>query len=181
LAQIGPGITPTGGKGTHTHTRQAVTPQLGGRPKPAANPASHLTGMSHTSVDPHGYAPLGVDCTHAACCSAKGGWEGAELGAMVVLANAERDEAKLRRGTKGACRLHPVDPLPETRIHEGREPPHSSRPPHGYVTACGIPANMRNDSSVSIGPNRPWHYADGGKGNAHTHTTSGDSSAGWPA
>ena len=40
---------------------------------------------------------------------------------------------------------------------------------------------MRNDSSVSIGPNRPWHYADGGKGNAHTHTTSGDSSAGWPA
>ena len=42
---------------------------------------------------------MGVDCTHAACCSAKGGWEGAELGAMVVLAYAERDQAKLRRGT----------------------------------------------------------------------------------
>ena len=46
---------------------------------------------------------------------------------------------------------------------------------HGRsVTVCGIAANMRNDSSVSIGPNGLWHYADGGNGHARTHTTSGD-------
>jgi hypothetical protein len=41
-----------------------------------------------------------------------------------------KQNSGLRRGTgKGACRLHPVDPLPETRIHEGREPPQPSTSP----------------------------------------------------
>ena len=146
-----------GNKREHTHTHDK-----GGRPKPAANPASHLTDTSYTSVDPHGYAPLGVDCTNTCCmlfCKGSGGCRTQTQDPLSRSCRLSVTGVNFRGVLKVHADCNPVDPLPETRIHKDREPPptfHSARPLHDCLS-CYEYSYLANLLTVLV-PHKPQNW-----------------------